>query len=109
MYYNSYEYNTDVQHTNFQQFVNRFYEHINGTGMSFTLNSGSNLPYVGNPWNDKISSVSVAPKTLVILYKDAKFGPPVKILENSGNIPYLFNIHKDFNDVVSSIKTFRIW
>ncbi|MGM2748643.1 hypothetical protein BK718_03320 [Bacillus thuringiensis serovar andalousiensis] len=105
MYYNNpYEYNDDIR-----QYVNRFYEHIDGQGMSFTLNSGERLSYVGDPWNDRISSVLVAPKTLVILYTHINYGHPVKILENNGNSPYPFNIHEDFNDRVSSIKTFRIW
>ncbi len=81
--YNSYEYSDDVR-----QSVNRFYEHINGEGMSFTLNSGE-IVICGNPWNDRISSVRVAPKTLVILYTHINYGHPVKILENWGNTPAL--------------------
>ncbi len=41
-FYNQYSYNL-----NFRGPVNTFYEHINGVGMSFTLNSGERLSYVG--------------------------------------------------------------
>ncbi|UHA73473.1 beta/gamma crystallin domain-containing protein [Paenibacillus sp. 481] len=91
-----------------RQQVNRFFEHINGTGMSFALNSGNDLSYVGNPWNDRISSVRVAPKTLVVLYEHANFSGLKKILENKTHNSHLFNIHSDFNDKVSSIKTYRL-
>ena len=108
MYNNPYEYNQYNYNDDFRQSVNRFYEHINGGGLHFTLNSGNRLSYVGDPWNDRISSVLVAPRTLVILYTHINFGHPVKILENSGSTPNLYNIHDDFNDRASSIKTFRI-
>ncbi|WP_197230138.1 hypothetical protein [Bacillus thuringiensis] len=91
-----------------QQAVNRFYEHNNGIGMFFDLKSGERLPYVGNDWNDKISSVHVAAKTLVLLYKRENYGYPVNVLENTGNYPIFYNIYKDFNDVTLSIKTFQI-
>ncbi len=101
-YDNPYNY-LDVQHR-----VNRFFEHIDGTGSSFTMNSGDRLSYVGDPWNDRISSVRVAPNTLVILYEHINFRGRKKILENLSNRSHLFNIHKDFNDITSSIKTYRL-
>lgn len=112
MFYNPYDYNphyddpyhyVEVQHR-----VNRFFEHIDGNGASFTLNSGDRLSYVGDAWNDRISSVRVAPKTLVVLYEHINFTGRKKLLENSSNRSHLFNIHEDFNDITSSIKTFRL-
>ena len=108
MYYNPYNDNPDVySDLDVRQGINRFYEHINGTGMSITLNSGNDLASTG-PWGDNISSVLVAPRTLVILFEHINFGGDVKILENRSDTSRLFNIHHDFNDRASSIKTFRL-
>ena len=88
---------------------NTFYEHINGDGESFSLYSGEVKSFVGNPWNDIISSVRVAPRTLVILYEHINFTGRKKNLFNyKFNSSHLFNIHNDFNDIVSSIKTIQL-
>ncbi|WP_369799659.1 beta/gamma crystallin domain-containing protein [Brevibacillus sp. SKDU10] len=112
MFYNPYHYNphydNPYHYLEVQQRVNRFFEHIDGNGASFTLNSGDSLSYVGDRWNDRISSVRVAPRTLVVLYEHINFTGSTKILENLRNRSRLFNIHEDFNDMVSSIKTFRL-
>ncbi len=73
-FYNQYSYNL-----NFRGPVNTFYEHINGVGMSFTLNSGE-IVICRDPWNDRISSVLVAPLTLVVLYEHRGFGGELGIL-----------------------------
>ncbi|MGG0795151.1 peptidase inhibitor family I36 protein [Brevibacillus laterosporus] len=91
----------EVQHP-----VNQFFEGINGTGRYFSLNSGDSTAHLN--FSDNTSSVRVAPRTLVILYEHINFHGDVKILENRSNISLLFNIHDDFNDRASSIKTYRI-
>ncbi|PFB89779.1 hypothetical protein CN273_00070, partial [Bacillus thuringiensis] len=82
---------------------NTFYEHI------FTLNSGERLSYVGDPWNDRISSVLVAPLTLVVLYEHRGFGGRVRYLVNTGNSSQIFNlVEGGLGDNTSSIKTYRL-
>ncbi|WP_142950242.1 beta/gamma crystallin domain-containing protein [Bacillus thuringiensis] len=115
-----YDYDLDVYdrdiydpntHNNLNQRAgwNTFYEHINGEGASFSIYSGEYKPFVGNWWNDKISSVLVAPRTLVILYEHINFTGRKKNLFNyKYSSPHLFNIHRDFNDIVSSIKTIQL-
>ncbi|MDM5215064.1 beta/gamma crystallin domain-containing protein [Peribacillus sp. NJ4] len=89
--------------------VNTFYQYVNGSGRSFTMNSGEFMEYLGEQWNDRISSVRVAPRTLVVLYQRANFTGKKKILENLGDSPYLFNsIHTEGDANISSIKTYRL-
>ena len=102
-------YNTSGYDLNVRAPVNTFYEHINGSGESFNLNSGDKLAYVGNEWNDRISSVLVAPRTVVILYEHINFTGRKKSLFNyKFNSSHLFNIHRDWGDNTSSIKTYRL-
>ncbi|AXO96265.1 hypothetical protein MCCC1A01412_28275 [Bacillus anthracis] len=103
MFYNSYS-----DDLNSRTPVNTFYDYINGGGRFFTLNSGEFMRYLGE-WNDRISSVRVAPKTLVILYQGTNFTGKKKILENLGDYPYLFNsVHTEGDANISSIKTYRL-
>ncbi|MDA2118510.1 beta/gamma crystallin domain-containing protein [Bacillus cereus] len=89
--------------------TNWFYEHINGTGKHYALLSNQTQSYVGSEWNDKISSISVGPHSLILLYEHRDFQGRVKYFENFGNTPILINIHKGWsNDQVSSIQTFQL-
>lgn len=89
--------------------VNRFYEHIDGKGMSLVVYSGEFIDYVGNFYNDKISSISVAPETVVLFFEDRGFLGKVNFIENRSGQSKLVNIHKgDFQDKISSIKTYRL-
>lgn len=108
MYYLDYTYMNDQ--LNINQSVNSFFEHINATGSSFRMNTREYMEYVGDVWNDKISSVRVAPKTIVILYEHRGFQGYRLPLINRSNSPALFNLtgFRDWNDRVSSIKTLRL-
>jgi hypothetical protein len=108
-YYGPYNYNPDVySDLDVRQGINRFYEHINGGGMSFIVVTGSDLEYVGEPWNDRISSVRVAPRTLVVLYEHRGFRGRIVQLINRSNSPHLWNLTHYGGDKTSSIKTFRL-
>ncbi|AWC33027.1 hypothetical protein ACRS6Y_16175 [Bacillus cytotoxicus] len=104
MFYDQYSYNL-----NFRGPVNTFYEHINGAGSSFTMNSGEFKEVLEDWWSDRISSVLVAPLTLVVLYQHRGFGGRVRYLVNTGNSPQLFNlVEGGWGDNTSSIKTYRL-
>lgn len=75
---------------NIQGPVNYFYDHINGQGWSFIINSGDTMAQLVG--GDRISSVRVAPKTLVILYQHINFHGASLNLENYGNSSRLFNL-----------------
>ncbi|MCU4998387.1 MULTISPECIES: hypothetical protein [Bacillus cereus group] len=107
MFYNNdinnyYDLNTRQSNTNI------FHEHINGGGANFTMFSGDSMDYVGNLWNDQISSVTVAPRTLVILFEHRGFKGATYRLTNNGDSSYLFNLPKPWNDITSSIVTYRL-
>ncbi|MDM5215065.1 beta/gamma crystallin domain-containing protein [Peribacillus sp. NJ4] len=88
MYYNPYNYFPDVySDLDVRQGINTFFEHINETGLSFTINSGNNLPFLGDFWNDRLSSVRVAPRTVVLLYEHRDFGGRNISLVNRGILP----------------------
>ncbi|PER20648.1 hypothetical protein [Bacillus cereus] len=91
-----------------QSNINIFHEHINGGGANFTIFSGGSMEYVGDLWNDQISSVTVAPRTLVILFEHRGFQGATYRLTNSGDFPYLFNLPGPWNDITSSIVTYRL-
>ena len=69
---------------------NTFYEHINGGGRFLELLSGERKEYVGNDFNDKISSVSVAPYSVVILFENRGFRGQKGVLRNETAFPQLF-------------------
>ncbi|MEH7306747.1 beta/gamma crystallin domain-containing protein [Neobacillus drentensis] len=88
---------------------NRFFEHIDGKGMGLTVYSGEFIEYVGDFYNDKISSISIAPMTLILFFEDRGFKGKVNYLENWSGEQKLFNIHKgELQDKISSIKTYRL-
>lgn len=73
-----------------------FFEHTNYGGASFCADASSN--WVGNGWNDRISSVKVKSGYQVQLYWDSSYGGAVKTLSgDAASLP-------DFNDQASSFK-----
>ncbi|EJQ86855.1 hypothetical protein IGW_05330 [Bacillus cereus ISP3191] len=102
----NYSYTNDV---NFRAPVNTFYEHINGGGHYYTLLSGEEQDYVGNWWNDRISSIRIAPRTLVIIFQHRGFKGVSATFENPYDSYWLVNLLEgNWNDKVSSIKTYKI-
>ncbi|MCU4998386.1 MULTISPECIES: hypothetical protein [Bacillus cereus group] len=93
-----------------QSNTNIFYEHINGGGASFMIFTGDSIGYLGDITmsNDFISSVTVAPHTLVILFEHRDFYGASYRLINNGDFPQLFNLPKQWNDITSSIATSRL-
>ena len=86
-----------------------FYEHINGTGDFFSLPSGYEVAHLGGYWNDKISSIRVAPKTLIIVFQHRDFKGSSATFDNPYDSYWLVNLLEgNWNDQVSSIKTYRI-
>ncbi|MDM5215063.1 beta/gamma crystallin domain-containing protein [Peribacillus sp. NJ4] len=89
--------------------VNTFYEHINGGGHYYTLLSGESEEYVGDWWNDRLSSIRVAPRTLIIIFQHRGFRGSSATFENPYDSHWLVNLlDGGWNDQVSSIKTYRI-
>ena len=96
----------DEKHVKFHRpTINTFYQDIDGMGISFTLPSGTtDLANVGEVWNDKISSVLVAPWSIVHLYEDADYGGQHIELANRSDNARLFNMDTNFNDKATSIQ-----
>ncbi|PFB89775.1 hypothetical protein CN273_00055 [Bacillus thuringiensis] len=106
MFYNK---NTnDYSNLNIRNNINTFYEHINGGGARFTIFSGDSSSFAGGGWGDNISSVTVAPHTLVILFEHRNFQGDFYKLINNGDDPHLFNLPRNWNDRTSSIATSRL-
>jgi hypothetical protein len=82
-----------------------FYEHISFNGASFTANA--DMPFVGQEWNDRISSVRVPPGKTVVLYEHRDYGG--QSLTLTGDAPDLRQFpgpgrDRTWNDAVSSIR-----
>jgi len=73
------------------------YEHANYQGYSFIFDSGTKQPYVGDAWNDKISSVQVSNGCALTGYLHANFGGDS---ETFGNTNYVGDL---WNDQISSV------
>lgn len=93
-----------------------FYENTsfdsNGLGNWFSLTVGNSSYYVGDYWNDKISSVDIFPNSHVTFYQDWHYqGYYLTLINNGGG--YWFQNLTDYNmpngtnwnDQVSSIQT----
>lgn len=82
-----------------------FYEHISFNGTSFTANA--DMPFVGQEWNDRISSVRVPPGKTVVLYEHRDYGG--QSLTLTADAPDLRQFpgpgrDRTWNDVASSIR-----
>ncbi len=75
-----------------------FYEHVGYAGASFCADADSG--YIGNAWNDRVSSVKVRAGTQLDLYEHASYGG--RVLALSGDTPDL--VARGFNDLMSSFR-----
>ncbi|OQX25978.1 MAG: hypothetical protein BWK80_12825 [Desulfobacteraceae bacterium IS3] len=84
----------------------KFYEHTNAQGSSFSSGAGKSN-FVGNRWNDKISSVWVGEGYKVTVYEHTGFGGKSQTLygRNGGSLYNLTDIA--FNDSISSYSAER--
>lgn len=79
-----------------------FYEHANYSGASFCLNRNDSMSFVGNGWNDKISSISFHDNATARVCEHIDFGGTCRIYDR--NVPNLSN--EGFNDIISSIEIY---
>lgn len=75
-----------------------FYEHFNYKGDSFCVDSGEEASWVGDSWNDRISSIKVKGGAAVRVYQHANYEGNAATVRRS--VPQLNN----FNDEISSYK-----
>ncbi|HEV7277246.1 MAG TPA: SH3 domain-containing protein [Devosiaceae bacterium] len=75
-----------------------FYEHFNYKGDSFCVDSGEEANWVGDGWNDRISSIKVKGGAAVRVYQHASYEGASATVRRS--VPQLNN----FNDAISSYR-----
>lgn len=94
--------------------TNYFYEHTSfdnrGLGAYITLSVGSSYYYVGDSWNDRISSLHIYPSSNVTLYQHWHYEGYYLTLVNNGGDYWFQNLTNykmpngtNWNDQVSSI------
>lgn len=95
--------------------ASRFFEHINMKGAAFDVRVGTRINYVGNSWNDQISSIHPAcTGSWTVVYQHRDFRGEALAIENSNNsCRYYFNLTnyrlsngQSWNDQVSSIRVY---
>jgi hypothetical protein len=90
-----------------------FYEHVGEEGDKLTIYAGLNYPDVG-AWNDRISSILMAPRTKVYAYEHGYYNKyyagEKKEFENTSTDlwRYIDLVEYEFNDIISSVKTTTI-
>ncbi len=68
------------------------YEHENYSGASLNVFTNQSVSNVGHWWNDRVTSVQVAPGCQITLYEHVDFkGLPYTLWESSYNVGELFN------------------
>jgi hypothetical protein len=77
------------------------YEHQNFGGHTFTIRGDYDLSYIGDRWNDKVSSIACHPRCTFTIYADRDFRGARLI---TGGFPHVKYIGDDWNDRVSSAK-----
>lgn len=75
-----------------------YYEHAEFQGASFAVNGSSSLDYVGQYWNDRISSIACSPYCTVTVWEHANYGG--RSWRTGGRVPY---VGQGWNDRVSSL------
>ena len=85
----------------------RFFADVQYGGDSFP--AGSEIAFVGDDWNDKISSIQIPPGKMLVIYQDANFGgESLTLTENVVDLRTIIGPGPDgtWNDVVSSFKIY---
>ena len=69
------------------------YEHANYGGASYhVFNGEGNVGWIGDWWNDKVSSVHVSPGCQITLYEHANYaGMPYTLTSSTSYVGGLFN------------------
>ena len=80
-----------------------FYEHANYEGPSMKVGANYEANYVGDPWNDKATSIKIDPGIIVDMYNDDNFNGRKVTL--TSDVPDLGRT--DFNDRLSSFKIYK--
>lgn len=95
--------------------VSSFYEHINMQGAQFNVYVGTNVAYVGDRWNDRISSINPAcDGSWTVVYQHANYKGDALAIQNTNNTcQYYFNLTQfrmsngqSWNDQISSIRVY---
>ena len=73
------------------------YEHINYGGQSFHMTEGQSYAYLGDAWNDRVSSVQVSPRCELITYQHINYGGDRRAY--AGSASFVGNL---WNDQISS-------
>jgi hypothetical protein len=73
------------------------YEHARNAGMSITVQDGDEIDWIGNKWNDILSSFTVQPGCALTIYEDVDYGGEWETFTDSSTY-----IGDDWNDAVSS-------
>ena len=80
-----------------------YFEHINFGGASQSLALGTLRRYVGDAWNDEISSIACDPRCAFVAYEHRDFDGATKIFADGYNTSY---VGDDWNDRISSAELF---
>jgi hypothetical protein len=80
-----------------------YYEHQNFGGGSRGIHLGTARRYVGDDWNDRISSVSCAPGCRLKVWEHRDFAGASKSFAVGGATVY---VGDDWNDRISSVKVY---
>ena len=75
------------------------YEHTGYSGQVYRMSPNSQTEYVGGHWNDRVSSIEVAPRCRLIAYQHESFRGAEQVF--TGNNSYVGNF---WNDQISSTR-----
>ena len=80
-----------------------YFEHDNFGGAAQSLAFGTLRRYVGDGWNDRISSIACDPRCAFVAYEHRDFDGATKIFADGYNTLY---VGDDWNDRISSVELF---
>src|SRR5215510_3710672 len=79
------------------------YQHINWGGHTFTIRGNYNLSYIGDRWNDKVSSIACHSRCTITIYEHRDFGGHSFVFGYIGR-PNTKYVGDYWNDRMSSAK-----
>ncbi|HEY9691583.1 MAG TPA: beta/gamma crystallin domain-containing protein [Oculatellaceae cyanobacterium] len=83
-----------------------FYEGENLSGKKFTLSKYGVRRELSDSWNDKISSIKIAPNCTVLLYENFQFQGKLAVYEGQTTGLTINKLGVYWNDKISSLKVF---